>query len=110
MSFELEPRDGALAVIGEVGAAEASMLAEALIWELLAWSPPALDLEELELLDGIAVAEVVNAIRQVRDRAGRVEIHRAPQMLAHTLYKPGLLGDGSIVLIDPRQEEGFGAS
>ncbi|EDM79416.1 hypothetical protein PPSIR1_02646 [Plesiocystis pacifica SIR-1] len=31
-----------------------------------------------------------------------------PQMLAHTLYKAGLLRGGSIELVDVREEEPYG--
>jgi hypothetical protein len=63
-----------------------------------------LDLIELELDDGSAVAETVNAIRDLLLTAP-VVVRNAPQMLAHTLYKSGMLRDGRLELEDPRGDE-----
>jgi anti-anti-sigma regulatory factor len=64
-----------------------------------------LDFDELDLLDGTAVAETVNAIRNLLETGRSLRIVHAPQMLAHTLYKTGMLEDGRIILIDPVEEE-----
>ena len=64
-----------------------------------------LEFEELDLLDGIAVAETVNALREILDTGFELKIYHAPQMLAHTLYKTGMLVDGRILLVDPIEEE-----
>jgi hypothetical protein len=68
-------------------------------------SPWVLELNDMEIEDGPSVAEMVNIIRAHRP----IVLHNAPQMLAHTLYKTGLLQDGSIQLRDPREDEGWGA-
>ncbi len=68
-------------------------------------APIRLEFEELDLLDGAAVAEAVNAIREILETGRSLEIHHAPQMLAHTLYKTGMLADGRILLIEPVEEE-----
>ena len=68
-------------------------------------NPIVLDLHDLELSDGSAVAEAVNAMRALLARAPLV-IRHAPQMLAHTLYKTGLLRNGRLTLESPREEEG----
>ena len=66
-----------------------------------------LDLEELELLDGAAVARMVDLIRHLLSASSRVEVSKSPQSLAHTLYRVGMLeGDSRLELIAPRQEEG----
>ncbi len=66
-----------------------------------------LDLEELELLDGGAVARMVDLIRLLLSASRRVEVLKSPQSLAHTLYRVGMLeGDSRLELVDPRQEEG----
>lgn len=67
--------------------------------------PFRLEFEELDLLDGVAVAEAVNAIREILETDRSLAIHHAPQMLAHTLYKTGMLADGRILLIEPVEEE-----
>ena len=66
-----------------------------------------LDLEELELLDGSAVALMVDLVRLLLSGSKRVEVLKSPQSLAHTLYRVGMLeGDARLELIEPRQEEG----
>lgn len=65
------------------------------------------DLEELELLDGSAVARMVDLIRLLLSASKRVEVFKSPQSLAHTIYRVGMLeGDARLELVDPRQEEG----
>ena len=63
-----------------------------------------LDLDDLELDDGSAVAEAVNALRGLL-RSATVVVHHAPQMLAHTLYKTGMLDNDRLSLEAPRVEE-----
>ncbi len=63
-----------------------------------------LDLDDLELDDGSAVAEAVNAIRGLL-RSCAIVVHHAPEMLAHTLYKTGMLEDDRLSLVTPRVEE-----
>ena len=66
-----------------------------------------LNLEELDLLDGAAVARMVDLIRLLLSGTKRVEVIKSPQSLAHTLYRVGMLeGDTRLELVDPRQEEG----
>lgn len=67
-----------------------------------------LDLEGLDLDDGLAAAAWHDLVRRLRDMSpsGFVTLVRAPQMLAHTLYKVGDLRDGRIVLVAPRSDEG----
>ncbi len=66
-----------------------------------------LDLEELELIDGAAVARMVDLIRLLLNGSRRVRVLKSPQSLAHTLYRVGMLeGDARLELVEPRQEEG----
>lgn len=69
-----------------------------------------LDLAELEFepSDGVALAGWVDRVRERVRARGRVVIRHCPQMLAHTLYKAGLLRDGRIVLVEVRDEEPYG--
>lgn len=83
--------------------------------EALAGWPPAealgglerveLELGELEAEDGAAVASLVDLVRRLSAAALRVELRCAPQMLAHTLYKAGLLRDGRVRLAGEREPE-----
>lgn len=72
----------------------------------------ALDLGDLEFdagaEGGVDVARWVDRVRALVREHGRLSIRRCPQMLAHTLYKVGMLRDGRIELIDVREEEPYG--
>lgn len=63
-----------------------------------------LNLLDLDLEDGVAVVETVNAVRALLSQHNALTLRHAPQMLAHTLYKIGLLEDGRLLLIAPRVE------
>lgn len=67
-----------------------------------------IDLTELDSLDGESVAVMVDIVRGHLSRGADVSVHLAPQMLAHTFYKIGLLTDSRFQLIDPREEEPYG--
>jgi len=106
--FRTEPGHVTLSVSGEIRGESARAFSADLAREALRRGEPGgvvyLDLDELDLLDGAAVAETVNALREILNTRRRLEIHRSPQMLAHTLYKAGMLEDGRITLIDPVEE------
>ena len=108
--YELKtgPDGATLSVSGEIRGESARAFSADLAREALRRGEPEgvvyLDLDELDLLDGAAVAETVNALREILNTRRRLEIHRSPQMLAHTLYKAGMLEDGRITLIDPIEE------
>jgi hypothetical protein len=67
-----------------------------------------LDLGELEIDDGPALAELVTHLRALAQEHGAVELHACPQLLAHTLYKVGALRSGRIRLASVREEEPYG--
>jgi len=79
---------------------------------MAAAKPHALDLGELEFTadtaGGVELARWVDRLRALVREHDRLSVHRCPQMLAHTLYKTGLLRDGRIELIDVREEEPYG--
>jgi anti-anti-sigma regulatory factor len=97
-----------ITVGGNVDAGSAEAFAAAIEHDVPALSfgdrPIQIDLDNLELDDGSAVVEAVNALRGLM-RLGAVVLHHAPQMLAHTLYKTGMLEDDRIRLVTPRVEE-----
>lgn len=66
------------------------------------------DLSELDIEDGVAAAEAVNAIRLLHRRVDSLELVSAPQLLAHNLYRTGLLLDAGIVLRAMREDEAYG--
>ncbi len=89
-----------LTITGEIYDPDAAAFRDALAEA----GPPRLDMLDLDLEDGVSVAETVNALRILLARHGTLTIHHAPQMLAHTLYKIGMLEDGRLVLVQPRVE------
>jgi hypothetical protein len=81
--------------------------------ELLSWlqALPAItcfDLADLDIEDGVAATEAVNAVRLLSSRVTRLRIIAAPQVLAHNLYRTGMLATGKIELVDMREDEAFG--
>mgnify|MGYP001241450061 CR=1 FL=1 len=66
-----------------------------------------LDLAELETGTGAELAATVDELR-ARAAGARVILRNCPQMLAHTLYKAGLLRRGDIVLESVREEKPYG--
>ena len=67
-----------------------------------------LDLSELDIEDGVAATHMVNAVRMLRSRVARLQIVAAPQVLAHNLYRTGLLAQGGIELEAMREDEAYG--
>ncbi len=81
--------------------------------DLLRWlqtlpAIPSIDLAELDIEDGVAATEAVNAVRLLCSRVARLHIIAAPQVLAHNLYRTGMLANGTIELVDMREDEAFG--
>ena len=92
---------------GDLDAQGAARVLETMEGQALNADLTSLDLEELELIDGAAVARMVDFIRLLLNASRRVRVFKSPQSLAHTLYRVGMLeGDARLELIDPRQEEG----
>lgn len=92
---------------GDLDAEGAARVLGAMEGQALDADLTSLDLEELELVDGAAVARMVDLIRHLLSASSRVEVSKSPQSLAHTLYRVGMLeGDSRLELIAPRQEEG----
>lgn len=106
VELRVRARQGVISVDGEVdeGAVEA-LAADLLAASLDLTGPLTLELGGLELLDGVAVAELCTALRALRARHGRLSLEEAPQMLAHTLYRVGALEDGSLSVRSVRSEE-----
>jgi len=79
---------------------------------MLGWMEPpvahVLELDDLEVDDGPALAELVTHLRALVREHGAVELRDCPQLLAHTLYKTGELRHGRIRLASVREEEPYG--
>lgn len=92
---------------GDLNAASAARVLTALKAEPGGGGTGALFLEDAELLDGSATAQMVDAVRVLLDRFERVKLIRSPQVLAHSIYRVGMLeGATRIELVEPREEEG----
>lgn len=94
-------------LVGDVNSAGAARILEALQAESPRGGQATWMMEEAELTDGPSVTRMVEAARLLLKRHDRLCIVRAPQMLAHSIYRLGMLeGDSGIELIEPREEEG----
>lgn len=67
-----------------------------------------IELADLDCLDGQSISALVEIVRQHLSAGAAVTVHHAPQMLAHTFYKIGLISNPRFELIAPRQEEPYG--
>lgn len=68
-----------------------------------------LELAELEIVDSEAIGAAIDAIRLLVQRTSTLTIAHAPHLLAHTLYRLGMLETGGrLSLFEPRQEEPYG--
>jgi ABC-type transporter Mla MlaB component len=64
-----------------------------------------IDLAAVDTIDAESIAVLTTLIRSQLALGTEVTLHRAPQMLAHTLYKIGLLDHSGLTLIEPRSDE-----
>jgi len=93
-----------LRLAGTLGAENAGSLLERLGEKPLLQE---LDLDELEIEGRDAALEAVDAVKGLLEE-GPLVLRGAPQILAHTLYRVGLLERGRLTLRDTRQEEPYG--
>jgi hypothetical protein len=66
-----------------------------------------LDLADEDADDPLALANRIDELRVLVEAGCTVELANCPQMLAHTLYKAGLLRGGRIVVATMRAEEPY---
>ena len=64
--------------------------------------------DDFDIADGVACARLVNLIRRILSRQETLAIYGAPQVLAHNLYRIGLLADERLVLKAIREDEAYG--
>jgi hypothetical protein len=94
-------------LLGDVDAGGAGRVLKALEAEMVREGGVELMLEEAELTDAISVARMVDAVRLLVGRHAHVRLIRSPQLLAHSLYRVGMIREGApLKLIEPREEEG----
>jgi anti-anti-sigma regulatory factor len=63
------------------------------------------DMLEVDAIDGESIAHLVGIVRTHLASGAAIALRHAPQMLAHTLYKTGMLGNARLELIEPRSDE-----
>jgi anti-anti-sigma factor len=64
-----------------------------------------IDMTAVDSMDSESVAVLTELVRDHVATGAEVTLHQAPQMLAHTLYKIGLLDHAGLTLVDPRSDE-----
>lgn len=110
MKLAHEVRDGAVhaRIDGDLEAASCTCLRH--FWELrLAGHPRIeLDLADAEAGDGVGVAELVGLVSDALRAGGTVVLRSAPQIVAHNLYRVGLLEHPGLILDATRQDEPYG--
>jgi anti-anti-sigma regulatory factor len=67
--------------------------------------PRVIDLRDVETEDGPGLARLVTSLRRRAEQGPPLVLVQCPQMLAHTLYKAGVLGAGRIRIESVREEE-----
>lgn len=97
--------DGCVVIAGELHHDNAQAL---LTWLATAGPVTRLVLDELDIADGVAATQAVNAVRFLLSVHPSLCIHGAPQSLAHNLYRTGLLETGEIRLEAMREDEAYG--
>lgn len=66
-----------------------------------------LDLSAADIEDPVVTSQLLKAFRDAAQNLQGLEIHGAPQVLAHGLYRIGALGrNAKLRLINPREEIG----
>ena len=66
----------------------------------------AIDLSEADIEDASVTAGLIDIIRSTARRVGGLTLVRAPQVLAHGLYRIGAISDDCVTLVEPRDEIG----
>ncbi len=81
-------------------------------WKSLVFSHEAflvVDFADLEIEDGIAMACMIDFLKHLHGKTNELILKHTPQLLAHTLYRIGLLVKHSkITLFETRYEEPYG--
>lgn len=108
--FECDPLHNVLTISGDLTRDNANEFERNIATQPLFETEATLELFDLDIDDGVAASAAINGIRHVLNRVTQLTIVGAPQVLAHTLYRVGMLeGEGARVLLkDTREEEPYG--
>ena len=105
LRFDLD-EGAAFILLGDVDSGGAERVLEAFQSESGQSGTVELLMEDAELTDGVSVTHMVDAVRLLLKSYEQVRLIRSPQMLAHSLYRVGMLQGGGLELVEPREEEG----
>lgn len=109
LAITLVQQGGRLTLAGELQATDAAKLEQWFLRLGDSETPSSLELGELDIMDGVAATHVLNIVRLLLKRCGHVTLTGSPQLLAHNLYRAGLLFDGcAIALESMREDEPYG--
>ena len=109
LAINLREQGSTLVITGDLAARDAEKLEQWFQQLPTQNTPQSLELGELEIIDGVAATHMVNLVRLILERNGVVTLSGSPQLLAHNLYRAGLLYEGcAIQLIDMREDEPYG--
>lgn len=108
-AIRIEIQGETISLAGELAASDATLL-EAWFHHLDLQQPlSCLELGELDISDGVAATHMINIVRLLLSRADRITLSGAPQLLAHNLYRAGMLYDGCAITLDGmREDEPYG--
>ncbi len=106
LRFNLE-QGLAYVLLGDVDSGAAERVLEVFQSESGEGGKVELLMEDAELTDSVSVTRMVDAVRCLLRNFDQVRLIYSPQMLAHSIYKVGMLqGGAGLELVDPREEEG----
>ncbi len=102
-------QDGSLTLAGDLIASDAEKLERWFRESATQDTPCRLELGELDITDGVAATYMINIVRLIMNRCEKVTLSGSPQLLAHNLYRAGLLFEGcTIALEGMREDEPYG--
>lgn len=109
LNISASKQAGVLVLAGELSAADGNKLEQWFHLLEVFETPQRLELAELDIVDGVAATHMLNIVRLILNRCGQATLSGAPQLLAHNLYRAGLLFDGcAITLEGMREDEAYG--
>lgn len=109
LSVTVKKQAGGIVLCGELAARDAEKLEQWFHLLELHETPQRMELAELDITDGVAATHMLNIVRLILNRCGTATLVGSPQLLAHNLYRAGLLFEGCpIQLVDMREDEPYG--
>ena len=103
------PQQNRLVISGELSGDHIAVFTQRLQQQPVLDRELSIEMHEFDVLDGVATTAAVDAVRALLARCTRLVLIGAPQVLAHNLYRVGMLEQGSdLQLRDTREDEAYG--